>query len=253
MYILTSSIFLIISIIASIEAQGTNSGNETSFDVDTVLKAVGAPACMRRCIDPFMEKISEMWELEKIVERMSNVCSTYNETLECLDKSPACDVQSIFKTATLSFQKRCVEKADIYKRMEKCMIGRTDKVMQKCDSKCFCRSNATAFSSHPSIQMAAKMGGNIFIVNDHISGLCSCLKCAIPCVTFEMNLQCPLSGWLSLDVMLQPFDAVSSLLEVLSPEVQAIIRSKVSDQCHFAISSKSLKKVREGDFSVLAN
>ncbi|KHJ88981.1 hypothetical protein OESDEN_11214 [Oesophagostomum dentatum] len=92
------------------------------------------------------------------------------------------------------------------------------------------------------------MGGDVTVVASHLGGLCSSLQCDLPCLTMELNKVCPLSGWLTLDVILQPFEAVADLLLDMSPTLKDFLEKKMDRRCHFTINKSELLKMRKGQF-----
>ncbi|KIH49432.1 hypothetical protein ANCDUO_20493, partial [Ancylostoma duodenale] len=74
------------------------------------------------------------------------------------------------------------------------------------------------------------------------------LHCELPCVTVEANKVCPLSGWLVLDVLLQPFESVADLLLNASPTLKDFIEKKMDKRCHFALEKSELLRMRKGQF-----
>ncbi|CAI4226011.1 unnamed protein product [Auanema sp. JU1783] len=225
--------------------------NETDVDVNTILQAFGAPACMRKCVDPFIYSLDVLWEMKNVMQRSQRVCNAYYEARDCLKNHQYCDIYDIFNHATLSFGHRCEKQTVLISKMEDCLTENVDQVLQKCDESCRCRANITAFSQRPEIKLAAQLGGNIFMASDHIGDMCSSLGCAIPCVTENLNEVCAYSGYLALDAILQPFEAVSQALAKMPEGIRDIVKTKLDKKCHFTISPVSLRKIRKGDFNVL--
>ncbi|KAK5966665.1 CPG4 domain-containing protein [Trichostrongylus colubriformis] len=144
----------------------------------------------------------------------------------------------------------CGERAPLFEKMRPCLTKYGDAAAQLCDSKCYGRTNVTAFLNNPAIIRASRMaGGNILAVNDHLGGLCSAFNCMLPCATVELNKVCPLSGWLTLDILLQPMEAVADLLLKASPSIKDFVAKKMDKRCRFAIQKSEIMKLRKGQFN----
>ncbi|EFP07844.1 hypothetical protein CRE_26096 [Caenorhabditis remanei] len=228
---------------------------EQMLDVDTIFRALGVPYCMRKCIDPFINSTTSLWYMKNVVNQARKVCSLHAQAISCLNKEQFCDHNKIFLKASSSVEYMCATKHVLFERMEKCLDPIVDDVMSACDKECYARSNLTAFSQDSNIKFAATVGGNAFIVADHLGDLCTSLQCTLPCVTKRLNNKCALSGWLSLDMLMQPFDAVSVMVDQLSPPLKDLISKKIDKRCRFAIDPHRLNRIRNGDFGAfnLAN
>ncbi|CAP31893.1 Protein CBG13025 [Caenorhabditis briggsae] len=222
---------------------------EQMLDVDTIFRALGVPYCMRKCIDPFINSTTSLWTMKNVVNQARKVCSLHAQALTCLKKEQFCDHNKIFSKASSSVEYMCATKHVLFERMETCLNPVVDDVMSECDKECYARSNLTAFSQDSNIKFAATVGGNAFIVADHLGELCTSLQCTLPCVTKRLNNKCALSGWLSLDMLMQPFDAVSVMVEQLSPPLKDLIVKKIDKRCRFAINPSRLNRIRNGDFT----
>uniref|UniRef100_A0A0N4XBM4 CPG4 domain-containing protein n=1 Tax=Haemonchus placei TaxID=6290 RepID=A0A0N4XBM4_HAEPC len=89
-----------------------------------------------------------------------------------LKKARVCDTHNLFEIASSSVKKMCGERAALLEKVKPCLTRYGDATAQLCDSKCHGRANVTAFLNNPAIVRAAKMGGNLLAVNDHLGGLC---------------------------------------------------------------------------------
>uniref|UniRef100_A0A8R1HJ26 CPG4 domain-containing protein n=2 Tax=Caenorhabditis japonica TaxID=281687 RepID=A0A8R1HJ26_CAEJA len=219
------------------------------LDVDTIFRAMGVPYCMRKCIDPFINSTTSLWYMKDVVSQARQVCTLHAQAITCLKNDQFCDHNKIFVKASSSVQYMCATKHVLFERMEKCLNPVVDDVMSICDKQCYSRSNLTAFSQDSNVKFAATVGGNAFIVADHLGPLCSSLQCTLPCVTKKLNSKCALSGWLSLDMLMQPFDAVAVMIDQLSVPLKDLITKKIDKQCRFAVNPTRLNRIRNGDFS----
>uniref|UniRef100_A0A183F602 CPG4 domain-containing protein n=1 Tax=Heligmosomoides polygyrus TaxID=6339 RepID=A0A183F602_HELPZ len=240
-----------------------------------LMRAMGVPLCVRKCIDPFLDQISEIWHMNQIVEKIPGLCRSHPQALECLRKQPSCDTHNLFKKASSSVQKVCGERAALFEKMRPCLSKNGDAVARTCDARCSSRATLTAFMNNPAIQRAAKMGGNIMAVNDNLGPLCSysllrfwrtdglsllltqlnnetssVLNCELACITTELNKVCPLSGWLTLDILLQPFESVADLLLESSPSLKDFLAKKMDKRCRFVLQKSELMKLRKGQFNL---
>ncbi|KAK6754775.1 hypothetical protein RB195_013644 [Necator americanus] len=225
--------------LAKVESDGGNIA--LNFNSDVLMRAMGVPVCVRKCIDPFLDEVSVLWQMRAIVQNAKPLCRSHTQALECLKRSPSCDTHKLFKTASSTVEKMCGERAPLFEKVRPCLEKYGDIPAQVCDAKCHGRANLTAFVNHPAIVRAAKMGGNIVAVTDHLGGLCSSLHCELPCVTLELNKVCPLSGWLMLDILLQPLDAVANLLLDASPTLKDYLEKKMDKRCHFTLQKRVMK------------
>ncbi|CAI2352077.1 unnamed protein product [Caenorhabditis sp. 36 PRJEB53466] len=221
---------------------------EQMLDVDTILRAMGVPYCMRKCIDPFINSTTSLWNMRNVVSQARNVCRLHADAIKCLGRDQFCDHHKIFTKASSSVEYMCATKHVLFERMESCLNPVVDDVMSTCDQECYSRANLTAFADNSNIKFAATVGGNAFIVADHLGDLCASLQCTLPCVTRRLNDKCALSGWLSLDMLMQPFDAVSVMFEQLSPPLKDLILKKIDKRCRFAVNIERLNRIRNGDF-----
>lgn len=230
----------------------SKSGGEIAptFNSDLLMRAMGVPLCVRKCIDPFLDQISEIWHMNQIVEKIPGLCRSHPQALECLRKQPSCDTHNLFKKASSSVQKVCGERAALFEKMRPCLSKNGDAVARTCDARCSSRATLTAFMNNPAIQRAAKMGGNIMAVNDNLGPLCSVLNCELACITTELNKVCPLSGWLTLDILLQPFESVADLLLESSPSLKDFLAKKMDKRCRFVLQKSELMKLRKGQFNL---
>ncbi|CAB3404839.1 unnamed protein product [Caenorhabditis bovis] len=219
------------------------------LDHDVIFRALGVPFCMRKCIDSFINTTTTLWTMSNVVTQARSMCSAHAKSIACLKTDQFCDVHKIFNVATSSVEYMCAKKFVLFERMEKCLEPVVDDVMKQCDKSCYARSNLTAFSKDANIRFAATVGGNVFIVTDHLGELCGSLQCTLPCVTKKLNQACPLSGWLALDMLLQPLDAAATMIDNLAPAVKDLIGKKIDKRCRFAIHTTQLNRVRNGDFS----
>lgn len=226
---------------------------EQMLDVDTIFRALGVPYCMRSCIDPFINSTTSLWNMKNVVSQARKVCSQHAQAITCLKKAQFCDHHKIFSKASSSIEYMCATKHVLFERMESCLNPIVDDVMSACDKECYSRSNLTAFAQDSNIKFAATVGGNAFIVADHLGDLCTSLQCTLPCVTKRLNNKCALSGWLSLDMLMQPFDAVSVMVEQLSPPLKDLIIKKIDKRCRFALNPNKLNRIRNGDFNAFNN
>ncbi|CAI5440745.1 unnamed protein product [Caenorhabditis angaria] len=222
---------------------------EELLDVDTIFRAMGVPFCMRKCIDGFINSTTTLWTMRNVVGQARNVCTSHAKAISCLKHDQFCDMNKIFKVASSSVEYMCTKKYVLFERMEKCLTPVVDKIMEECDNTCYSRSNLTAFSNNSNIQFAATVGGNVFIVTDHLGDLCGSLQCTLPCVTQKLNQACALSGWLALDMLMQPFDAATVMIEQLAPPLRDLVIKKVDKRCRFAINASQLNRIRNGDFT----
>uniref|UniRef100_A0A0K0CXE1 CPG4 domain-containing protein n=1 Tax=Angiostrongylus cantonensis TaxID=6313 RepID=A0A0K0CXE1_ANGCA len=225
-----------------------------------MMRALGAPLCLRKCIDPFLEEVANLWNMREIAKNIQPLCRNHAIALDCLHKYLTCDPHNLFKTASSSVEKMCGERAPLLEKVRPCLIKHGDIPAQVCDSRCHGRANITAFINNPAITMAALMGGNILTVNEHLGGLCrrlcnfsafSGLNCALPCITMELNKVCPLSGWLTLDILLQPFETVADHLLDSSPVLKDFIANRINKKCKFLVQKSELIKLRKGQFNHL--
>ncbi|CAD6192494.1 unnamed protein product [Caenorhabditis auriculariae] len=222
---------------------------EEELDVNTILKALGTPLCMRKCIDPFIKTTSAIWNMKDVAGNSRTVCSSHSKALACLKADQFCDMKGVFKTASSSVHYMCDRKSLLFERMEACLKPVVDTIMQECDSTCHARSNLTAFSQNSNIKFAAQIGGNIFIVSDHLGPLCGSLACTLPCITKKLNDKCDLSGWLTLDVLMQPLDATAAIVEDLPVSLRDLLHQKIDKRCSFTLSTARLNRIRNGDFN----
>ncbi|KAK6025539.1 hypothetical protein OSTOST_08556, partial [Ostertagia ostertagi] len=220
-----------------------------SFNADLMMRALGVPSCVRRCVDPFMEQASKLWHLRDIVENVKPLCRSHEQATQCLKKARLCDTHNLFKTASSSVTRMCGERAALFEKMKPCLTKYADATAQLCDNKCHGRSNVTAFLNNPAIIRAARMGGSLLTVNDHLGSLCSSFNCMLPCATIELNKVCPLSGWLTLDILLQPVEAVSDLMLKATPAIKDFVAKKMDKRCRFAIQKSEIMKMRKGQFN----
>ncbi|VDM82424.1 unnamed protein product [Strongylus vulgaris] len=137
---------------------------------------MGTPICIRRCVDPFLDEVAVLWHLRAIVQNAAPLCRSHAKALQCLQKNPSCDTHKMFKTASSTVEKMCGERAPLFEKMRPCLEKNGDSAAQICDAKCHGRANLTAFLNHPAIIRAAKTGGDIVTVSNHIGGLCGVLK-----------------------------------------------------------------------------
>ncbi|EPB74786.1 hypothetical protein ANCCEY_06151 [Ancylostoma ceylanicum] len=219
-----------------------------NFNSDLLMRAMGVPVCVRKCVDPFLDEVAVLWHMRGIAQHAPKLCRSHATALACLDRSPSCDAHKLFKTSTGTVEKMCGERAHLFEKMRPCLEKNGDIPAQICDAKCHGRANLTAFMNHPAIVRAAKMGGNIMAVSEHLGPLCSSLHCELPCVTLEANKVCPLSGWLTLDILLQPLESVADLLLNASPTLKDFIEKKMDKRCHFALEKSELLRLRKGQF-----
>ncbi|VDL80803.1 unnamed protein product [Nippostrongylus brasiliensis] len=146
--------------------------------------------------------------------------------MDCLRKSPSCDTHHIFNKASASIAKICGERAALFDKMRPCLAKYADATARGCDAKCHGRANLTEFLNKPAIIRAAKTGGNIL----------------------ALNKVCPLSGWLMLDILLEPFDSVADLLLNSSPSLKDFISKKLDRRCRFLVQKSEIMKLRKGQF-----
>ena len=73
----------------------------------------------------------------------------------------------------------------------------------------------------------------------------------LPCITDELNAVCPNSGWLALDTLMQPLEAISEGVKGLGPALKDLIITKIEKKCKFIVDGSIQKKIRKGDFSDL--
>lgn len=203
---------------------------------------------MRKCIDPFINSTTSLWNMKNVVHQARKVCGHHAQAITCLKKEQYCDHNKLFAKASSSVEYMCATKHVLFERMESCLNPVVDDIMSGCDKECYARSNLTAFAQDSNIKFAATVGGNVFIVADHLGELCNSLQCTLPCVTKRLNSKCALSGWLSLDMLMQPFDAVSVMVDQLSPALRDVISKKIDKRCRFAINPTRLNRIRNGDF-----
>ncbi|VDL82566.1 unnamed protein product [Nippostrongylus brasiliensis] len=219
-----------------------------NFNSDLLVRAMGVSLCVRRCIDPFLDEMGKIWHMEKLVDSVKPLCTKHAQAMDCLRKSPSCDTHHIFNKASASIAKICGERAALFDKMRPCLAKYADATAKGCDTKCHGRANLTEFLNKPAIIRAAKTGGNILAVNDNIGGMCSALSCELSCVTTELNKVCPLSGWLMLDILLEPFDSVADLLLNSSPSLKDFISKKLDRRCRFLVQKSEIMKLRKGQF-----
>ncbi|KJH48089.1 hypothetical protein DICVIV_05795 [Dictyocaulus viviparus] len=193
--VLISTVFLIVN---NGELKTNKDQIAQSFNPDVLIRALGVPICVRKCIDQFVKDVADLWYMNEIVGNIQPFCRSHDAALKCIGRYATCDPHRLFKMASSSVEKMCGERAPLFEKMRPCLAKYGDIPVQVCDSRCHGSSNITAFMNNPAITIAAKMGGNIFTVNEHLGGLCSALNCALPCITMELNKVCPLSGWLTL-------------------------------------------------------
>ncbi|KAJ1346233.1 hypothetical protein KIN20_000985 [Parelaphostrongylus tenuis] len=244
------SIGAISTLLFSILAKVEETTGEIAFELnaDNLMRALGAPLCLRRCTDPFLDEVAKLWEMRNISETIQPLCESHKKALDCLQKHATCDRYNLFKTASSSVEKMCGERAPLVEKVKACLDKHGDIPVQVCDSRCRGRANITAFMSNPAIASAAMMGGNIFTVNEHISGLCSAMDCALPCITTETNKVCPLAGWLALDILLEPFERVADHLLESSPTLKDFITNRINKKCKFLLEKSEILKLKKGQF-----
>uniref|UniRef100_A0A1I7XJK4 Dihydroflavanol 4-reductase n=1 Tax=Heterorhabditis bacteriophora TaxID=37862 RepID=A0A1I7XJK4_HETBA len=143
--------------------------------------------------------------------------------MECLRAAPYCDMKEIFKTISSSVHYLCHEKAVPFSKMEKCLTGEVDAVMH----------SLSIFVTH----------FYVYIIYRKYS-----LNCLLSCLTPELNKVCPLSGWLTLDVLLKPLESVADILERVSTQLKNLISKKLDKRCHFIMNKEELLQLRKGKF-----
>ncbi|EGT39563.1 hypothetical protein CAEBREN_30292 [Caenorhabditis brenneri] len=211
-------------------------------DVDTIFRALGVPNCARKCIDPFL------WNMKNMVNQTETFCSQHAQAITCLEKEQSCDPKKIFSKASSSVEYMCSTKRAVFHRMKDCLSPIVDDVMSACDEKCYLRSNLTALAQKRTIKNLATVGGDALLVAEYIEPLCSSVQCILPCVTKRLNNECPLSGWLTLDMLLQPFDAFSVMFKQPFSLLQRKIHSNIGERCSFMVRPIRLDRIRNGDF-----
>ncbi|KAF8384997.1 hypothetical protein PRIPAC_74139, partial [Pristionchus pacificus] len=227
------------------DVAGTNGPN---VNVSTILNAVGTPYCMRRCIGRLAHAAKKMLAFNETTARFQDMCGAFVAAKECLDKRPGCGPRHVYDAVTSGMEYTCVTKRASFDRIEPCLREHLDDILTTCDSSCLLRGNLSALSVAPSVQMASTMGGNLLMVAKHLPPFCTAVHCAMPCILTRANAVCPLSGWLMLDSVLQPFDKAAALFDKAPELVRQLVREQLSDKCAYLFDVKSLAEMRKGKF-----
>ncbi|VDN22247.1 unnamed protein product [Cylicostephanus goldi] len=144
----------------------------SKFDTDVLMRALGVPICIRKCVDPLMMQVASIWDLRNIVQKAKPLCQGHSMAMQCLQRNPSCDVHQIFKTAASAIEKMCGERAPLFEKMRPCLEKHADGAVQTCDAKCKGRSTVNAFLNHPVVVRAAKSGGDLIGVAGQVGSLC---------------------------------------------------------------------------------
>ncbi|GMS79451.1 hypothetical protein PENTCL1PPCAC_1626 [Pristionchus entomophagus] len=219
-----------------------------NVNVSTILSAVGTPYCMRRCLGRLALAAKKLLAFNETTARFQDLCSAFAATKECLDARIHCGPRNVYDAVTSGMEYTCVTKRASFDRVEPCLREHVDPILQTCDSSCLLRANLSAFSTAPTVQMAAQIGGNLLMVAKHLPPFCSAVQCALPCILERANAVCPLSGWLILDSVLQPFDKAAALFAKAPPLMQQLVREQLSDRCAYLFDVTSLADMRKGKF-----
>ncbi|GMT09230.1 hypothetical protein PFISCL1PPCAC_527, partial [Pristionchus fissidentatus] len=219
-----------------------------NVNVSTILSAVGTPYCMKRCIGRLAFSAKKMLAFNQTTARVQDLCSAYAHTKECLDKRALCGPRNVYDAVTSGMEFTCVAKRPSFDRLEPCLKDQLDAILQTCDGQCLIRANLSTISTAQAVQMAALMNGNLLMVAKHLPPFCESIRCLLPCMLHRMNDVCPLSGWLTLDSILQPFDKAAALFAKAPPLMQQMIREQLTDKCTYLFNEKSLAEMRKGRF-----
>ncbi|EGT50251.1 hypothetical protein CAEBREN_31765, partial [Caenorhabditis brenneri] len=205
----------VILVVAFIDGAVDPVHSDKVHDVDTIFRALGVPHCVRKCIDPFINSTISLWNMKNVVNQAGKFCSQHAQAITCLEKEIFCDHKKIFSKASSSVGYMCSTKQAVFHKMKDCLSPIVDDVISACDEKCYLRSNLTALAQKSTIKHTATVGGDALLVAEYLEPLCSSVQCILPCVTNRLNDKCALSGWLTLDMLLQPFDAFAAMFEQL--------------------------------------
>lgn len=140
--------------------------------METILKAIGTPACVQTCIKPLIDKIANIWDMKDIKGHAESICQAYDDANTCLEKDAYCDLQKGFKKAASGLRHRCQTQIKLYESHQNCVNPRLDGISQKCDSKCGGRQSLITYAGKNDIQTISKYGGNTLIAAGHVKELC---------------------------------------------------------------------------------
>lgn len=225
----------------------TNSGGP-NVNVSTILGAVGTPWCMRRCLGRLALAAKKMLAFNETTARFDDLCGAYAATSECLDKRVGCSQRNVYDAVTSGIAYTCVTKRASFDRVEPCLREHLDTILHACDSSCAVRANLSTLSAAPAVQMASQLGGNLLMVAKHLPPFCSAVHCALPCFLERANAVCPLSGWLVLDAVLQPFDKAAALFAQAPDLVRQLVREQLSEKCEPLFDVARIADMRKGRF-----
>ncbi|GMR58268.1 hypothetical protein PMAYCL1PPCAC_28463 [Pristionchus mayeri] len=217
-------------------------------NVSTILSAVGTPYCMRRCLGRLAYSAKRLLAFNETAERFHDLCTALASTKECLDKRSLCGPRHVYDAVTSGMEYTCVTKRASFDRVEPCLKLHLDSILKTCDSSCALRANLSALSTSPTLQMAASMNGNLLMVAKQLPPFCSGVLCSLPCIVDRTNAVCPISGWLILDAVLQPFDKAAALFDKAPELVRQLVREQLSTVCEPLFDVSKLAQMRKGKF-----
>lgn len=256
-----SFVFFVALLVAVVAAQTNETLSSTVFNNQTsspvtlndVLKAIGAPRCARRCVEPLAEEAGSLFSLNNIVQNYRNVCDAYTKTSMCNAKAqsrgcwakPA--LRHIYEMVTSGVKDTCETHRDQWDVIAPCLEQNNsmDNVLNECGAKCSLLSNFTLFTSFKPVNQAT-LGKQLLDTLDDLNPVCEALLCFFPCARDGLNAVCPTAGNLTMSTLLKPFEEASKMLSTTAPVFQEIIEAKLSDKCQSFLDLKTLQQLYSG-------
>ncbi|PAV64485.1 hypothetical protein WR25_07058 [Diploscapter pachys] len=220
------------------------------LDYETILGAIGTPDCVKKCIDPFMKVISEVWDKSSVVDKAATLCKERAKALKCIKSQFMCDDKNGFATASKSLEMYC-PKQKLFDALRPCLKANLSTVIDTCDDRCKIRYGVHKFTHYDDVKLVSRLGGNMLTVADHLGEICGFVTCGIKCIVEELESKCGgITGFVGMvEVLLAPIESIAQGVDEMQPGMKLLIAARLDKKCHFFMSPTEVEKVRNFDFS----
>uniref|UniRef100_A0A0N4ZV82 CPG4 domain-containing protein n=1 Tax=Parastrongyloides trichosuri TaxID=131310 RepID=A0A0N4ZV82_PARTI len=206
-------------------------GSSVNVTVDELTNAIGAPPCMKKCINRLIVNLYDALTNRDVHNATAVICSEYDDFVECAHRDRfVCPYERIYNITFEGIQSFCSKKEEA--PHTPCLDAKVSRLTAVCNKNCGLAEQIDNIFEKKTIKIMARYSGSPFIFLDNLTEFCVSLSCFFPCMKNNLKKECREDGHEFIIHTIKPFYSLLNLMKK-HPGIKPLIQNKVPTTCHF--------------------
>uniref|UniRef100_A0A0N5AC09 F-box domain-containing protein n=1 Tax=Syphacia muris TaxID=451379 RepID=A0A0N5AC09_9BILA len=205
-----------------------------------LLSALGTSECFRLCIQPLTVVLAGLLQFRNTFNRIDGICRSHELVEECMQVKK-CEDAELFKGISQSMNYMCKQ---IYQQLQfskPCLQRYDDEILIKTDTFCGFKKALYELVNSNNTRELAEDGGNQIVLLEELGSLCRGVSCFVAKVQRDLNLKCPVMGFLFAEIALIPIEALRKSIQM---DILELASSYIPKGCQIFLHQEDIMLIK---------